>query len=113
MRILRIAFLLTTTLALLGQEVVTLRGSQRRGVPGRNAQLDSARVTLKATGTITAVEGGRAGFWLEGQTRKSFSNPREANGIQLPAGSYQVYPNLPKDAESASVTLTIRVAARR
>lgn len=113
MRIPRIFFLLMTTLVVSGQDTVVLRGTQRRGAPGRNATLDSARVTLKAPGSIVAVEGGRAGFWIEGSGRRSFNNPREANGVRLAAGSYQVYPNLPRDTETATVTLTIRVAPRR
>lgn len=93
------------TLAL--QERVSIQGTQQRGAPGRNASLVSTPVRLRKPGVIDSVEGGRAGFWIEGSRRMSFDTAGQAIGTTLPAGTYQVYPNLPRDAESASVTVNV------
>ncbi|MBK8147454.1 MAG: hypothetical protein IPK58_04390 [Acidobacteria bacterium] len=85
--------------AWVAQEQVVLRGSQIRGVPGRDAKLESNPVTLRRAGEIDSVEGGRAGFWIEGTRRMTFDSAAEAVGVRLPAGTYRVYPNLPRDAE--------------
>jgi hypothetical protein len=91
------------------QGEVTLRGWQYRGAPGRNAKLESEPVTIRRGAVIESVEGGRAGFWIEGTRRFSFDTPAAARGASLPAGTYQVYPNLPRGAESASVTVVLRL----
>jgi len=94
-----------STLAL--PEQISIRGSQQRGVPGRNAVLESAPVKLPRAGVIDSVEGGRAGFWITGSRRLSFDSANQAIGTRLPAGTYQVYPNLPRGADTASVTLNV------
>ncbi len=108
-----IPLLLLPALTLAAQERVTLSGAQQRGVPGRNAKLDSRPVTLPRPAVIQSVDGGRAGFWIEGSQRKSFDTAAAARGFRLPAGTYQVYPNLPKDAPSASVTLVLVLDPKR
>lgn len=87
------------------QGQVTLRGSQTRGAPGRNAKLNSDPVTIKRPAVISSVEGGRVGFWIEGTRTINFNSPAEARGVSLPAGTYRVYPNLPRDVETYSVTV--------
>lgn len=89
------------------QQRVAIRGTQERGVPGRNATLVSNPVKLSKPGTIDSVEGGRAGFWIEGARRMSFDSPGDAVGTTLPAGTYRAYPNLPRDANTASVTVNV------
>lgn len=93
------------TLAL--PEQVVIRGRQERGSPGRNAVLESAPVKLRRAGVIASVEGGRAGFWITGPRRITFDSAGEAIGTELPAGTYQVYPNLPRDADTATVAVTV------
>ncbi len=90
-------------------EQVTIRGRQERGVPGRNAVLESAPVKLRRAGVINSVDGGQAGFWIvsyDGE-RLIFDSAAEAIGTQLDAGTYQAYPNLPRGADTATVAVTV------
>lgn len=95
--------------ALALQDRIAIRGTQERGVPGRNATLVSSPVRLRKPGVIDSVEGGRAGFWIEGRVRMTFDSPGEAVGTTLPAGTYRVYPNLPRGVDSASVTVYVEL----
>ncbi len=108
--VLLVAGLLVGTLG--AQETVVLRGSQTRGAPGRDAQLRSEAITLPRPATLVQVEGGEAGFWIEGSGRSwTFQGPAEAKGQRFPAGTYRVYPNLGKGQDKATATLTFTLVA--
>lgn len=112
MRIPRIFFLLMTTLVVSGQDTVVLRGTQRRRAPGQECHAGRRPGDVEGS-RFDRCCGRRTGGLLDRRQRPQvFNNPREANGVRLAAGSYQVYPNLPRDTETATVTL-IRVAPRR
>lgn len=93
-------------------EQVVIRGRQERGYPGRNAVLESTPVKLRSDGSISSVDGGSAGFWITSsdpndEERWIFDSPSKAIGTRLPAGTYQVYPNLPRNADTATVAVTV------
>jgi len=88
-------------------------GYQRRGAPGRNAELTSTPLIVPAgvTATITDVTCDGDGFWIEGPVSASFSTGAEAIGFRLPSGTYRFYPNLkegqfPQQKAMVSVTAT-------
>ncbi|HQL47043.1 MAG TPA: hypothetical protein PLC09_00075 [Holophaga sp.] len=100
-------------LSLGAQETLVVKGSQARGVPGRDAKLQSETVNLIRLATLTRVEGGEDGFWIEGGGKTwTFANRTEATGQSFPAGTYRVYPNLGKGKDKASVTVTFVLAPR-
>lgn len=93
--------------------VVAGSGKQLRGTPGHNAELHGQLFTLPRDGSITLLEGeGTAGFWIEnarGYLVASFDSLAEAQGYDLPRGSYRVFPNLKENpkANSAWVRITV------
>ena len=102
-----------STLSLGAQEAQVAKGSQTRGVPGRDAKLQSEAVRLARSATLTQVEGGEDGFWIEGAGKTwTFQNRAGAAGQVFPAGSYRVYPNLGKGKDKASITVTFTLQAR-
>ncbi len=102
-----------SALSLGAQETLVVRGSQTRGVPGRDAKLQSEAVRLPRAATLSQVEGGEDGFWVEGEGRTwTFQNRAGAAGQVFPAGSYRVYPNLGKGKDKASITVTFTLQAR-
>ncbi|MCB2089058.1 MAG: hypothetical protein R3E18_10845 [Sphingomonadaceae bacterium] len=85
---------------------VTASGTQTRGVAGRNAELKGQAVSLPATCTISSVSGQNAGFWLQGSRTITFNDMASAKGRSVPAGTYNVYPNLKSGSGTASVQVT-------
>lgn len=85
-------------------EALELRGKQIRGVPGRNAQIVSAPVVLKAPAKIKKIEGGKEGLCIDGG-RMLCGSVAELTGKTLQPGSYTVYPNLPNGVNEYGVTV--------
>lgn len=95
------------TASFAAAETLVAKGSQIRGVPGRDAKLQSEGVRLPRTATLTLVEGGEDGFWIEGAGKTwTFQNRTGATGQTFPAGTYRVYPNLGKGKDKATITVT-------
>lgn len=101
-----------STLSLGAQETLVAKGAQTRGVPGRDAKLQSEAVRLVRSATLTRVDGGEDGFWIEGTGKTwTFARPADATGQSFPAGSYRVYPNLGRGKDKASVSVTFTLQA--
>lgn len=92
---------LVSTPALAG--TVTASGSQSAGVAGRNAQLSGNAFSLPAGCRIASASGHNAGFWLQGSAKIVFADMASAQGRAVPAGTYNVYPNLKPGSGQASV----------
>ncbi len=85
-------------------EALELRGKQIRGVPGRNAQIVSTPVVLKAPAKVKRIEGGKEGLCIQG-VKMMCGSVAELIGKTLQPGSYTVYPNLPQGVQEYSVTV--------
>lgn len=88
-------------------------GSQLRGNPGRNAQLNGKVFNVPKNGAISNVSmNGTDSFWIEranGQQLATFGSMQQAIGYPLPAGSYRVLPNLRENPKAQSSTVSITV----
>lgn len=98
--------------AVLAQATVAITGKQIRGVPGRNAELISKGVMLPKGGTITRVDCGGDGFWIEDDKGVVNEWRVAAQGVGAPldpGGPYRAYPFLKNGQAQTSVTLTVSV----
>ncbi|NWK55356.1 hypothetical protein HW115_07020 [Verrucomicrobiaceae bacterium N1E253] len=90
----------------------SLSGKQTKGTSAQSqAKLECSPLKISGNKRISAISGNNAGFWImkDGQVVARFykKNDPSAVGTVLPAGTYYVYPNLPKGASTATVTLSI------
>lgn len=88
-------------------EALELKGTQVRGVPGRNAQIKSTPVHLTKPARIVRIEGGKEGLCIQGPTELCGTSA-ELTGRTLLPGSYTAYPNLPKGVNEYSVTVELK-----
>ncbi|MDE2596101.1 MAG: hypothetical protein KGL44_04390 [Sphingomonadales bacterium] len=101
-----LAALAVSTPALAGT-TITASGRHNRGNAEQSAELFGRSVTLASTCTVAQVTGqDNAGFWIEGDRNLKFPDPAKAVGTALPAGRYWVYPELKKEATTATVSVT-------
>jgi len=97
------------------QNTYILSGTQSKRGQRFSAKLESEPVTLPQKAAITRVTGGKSGFWInkkEGYQIKNiykFWDPKDARGKTLEAGTYTVYPNLPKNEDYQSVSVYLRL----
>lgn len=84
-------------------------GQQERGSAGKNAQLKGEPFTVPngVAGTISSVSCDGDGFWIEGPMRRNFVPASTAQGVQLKAGTYYVYPNLKHGQQMAKVSVKV------
>ncbi|MCD6659145.1 MAG: hypothetical protein LT105_03195 [Lentimicrobium sp.] len=103
-----LGFIAFATLA--SAQTVTLSGTQNKGTAGKNAELKSTPVKITKTMKITSVSGECEGFWIvkDNVTIHTFYDNKKPVGTQLKPGTYYVYPNLKKNSNSASVTLSLQ-----
>lgn len=103
-----LGFIAFATLA--SAQTVTLSGTQNKGSAGKNAELKSTPVKITKTMKITSVSGECEGFWIvkDNVTIHTFYDNKKPVGTQLKPGTYYVYPNLKKNSNSASVTLSLQ-----
>ena len=96
--------------ALVSAQNVTLSGTQTRGAAGKNAELKSNPVKSTKTMKITAVSGECEGFWIVKDNIKvhTFWDNKKPVGTKLKPGAYYVYPNLKKNLNTGSVTLSLQ-----
>lgn len=96
--------------ALVSAQNVTLSGTQTRGSAGKNAELKSNPVKITKTMKITAVSGECEGFWIVKDNIKvhTFWDNKKPVGTKLKPGTYYVYPNLKKNLNTGSVTLSLQ-----
>jgi len=96
------------------QNTYILSGTQSKLGQRFSAKLESEPVVLLQKGVITKVTGGKGGFWInkkEGYRIKNiykFWNSKDAINKTLEAGTYTVYPNLPKNERHQSVSVYLK-----
>ncbi len=96
------------------QNTYILSGTQSKLGQHFSAKLESEPVALSQKSVITKVTGGKRGFWInkkEGYRVKNiykFWNPKNAVNKTLEAGTYTVYPNLPKNERHQSVSVYLK-----
>ncbi|MDQ7823453.1 MAG: nuclear transport factor 2 family protein [Candidatus Eremiobacteraeota bacterium] len=94
-----------------GAEIIG-RGTQIRGSAGSNARLEGKSFTLPMQLSIFSASSSGKGFWIRdassGSVVKSFWRAEDAKGVIIPAGTYQVFPNLQEGQLRAEVTVVFR-----
>ncbi len=86
-----------------------LKGTQIKGVPGRDAQIISTPVKLVKPMKIDRIEGGRDGLCIQSPAEVPLcGDPSELKDRILKPGSYTVYPNIPTGKDRASVTVYLK-----
>ena len=102
-----LAIVLIATAAFAGS--VKGWGQQEKGFAGKNAQLKGEPFVVPdgVVGTISSVNCDGNGFWVQGAMQRNFVPASTAQGVQLKAGKYYVYPNLQQGQNTASVTIIV------
>lgn len=106
-----LALLLGTSLVLSAAwcGAVELKGTQIKGVPGRDAQIKSTTVKLTTSAKIVKIEGAPEGLCIQSPAEEPLCGTvKELIGRKLKPGSYTTYPNIPNNKDQQSVTVYLQ-----
>ncbi len=86
-----------------------LKGTQIKGIPGRDAQIISTPVKIVKPMKVDRIEGGKEGLCIQSPAEVPLcGDPSELKGKTLKPGSYTIYPNIPTGKDRASVIVYLK-----